>query len=207
MWTSSISSLSESITWDTTNDYKFGFGRSWVAPAYNADTNIFTLDAPSFYQSDIYSNISSEVDIPKMKFEEYKDDKFCNHRYAVSCNCESDLAQERILKSISIMKSRLMMLCAPYMVKNIECKMTPSVKNNIINAYRKVNMYGKKTPFVACFDEYGRRLSDNIKIDTMRGMDIKIVDPTSYGNNYLVFEAIIPEINIKHQIEESDIPF
>ena len=54
-------------------------------------------------------------------------------------------------------------------------------------------MYGKKTPFVACFDEYGRRLPDEVKIDTIRGMDIKIVDPDTYGNNYLVFEAVVPE--------------
>ena len=36
------------------------------------------------------------------------------------------------------------------------------------------------------------RLPDEIQIDTIRGMDIKIVDPDVYGNNYLEFETIIP---------------
>ena len=60
-----------------------------------------------------------------------------------------------------------MLQCAPYKITNIECKMTPNVKTNLINAYRRVNMYGKKTPFIARFDEYGRRLPDEVKIDTI----------------------------------------
>ena len=67
-------------------------------------------------------------------------------------------------------------------------------------------MYGKKTPFVACFDEYGRRLPDEIKIDTLRGMDIKIVDPGTYGNNYLVFEAVCLEEK-KNKVTYDDLPF
>mgnify|MGYP001855382524 FL=1 len=64
-------------------------------------------------------------------------------------------------------------------------------------------MYGKKTPFVARFDEYGRRLEDEIKIDTMRGMDIKIVDPDIYGQNYLVFETYIN----KAPLSDDELPF
>ena len=127
-----------------------------------------------------------------MKVEEYREDSSFNRRYAVACHNYNDLSQERILKTLSIMKSKLMMECMPVHVKSIECKMSPMVKTNIINAYRKVSMYGKKTPFVACFDDYGRRLPDEIQIDTIRGMDLKIVDPDVYGDNYLVFEAIIP---------------
>ena len=159
-------------------------GRSYT---YNATTNTFTFDTP-FYSTEI-----SEEDIPKMNIEEYRDEKSLNRRYAVACHNHTDLSQERILKSISVMKSRLMLQCLPYRVDRIECKMSPMVKTNMINAYRRVNMYGKKTPFVACFDEYGRRLPDEVKIDTIRGMDIKIVDPDTYGNNYLVFEAVVPE--------------
>ena len=87
------------------------------------------------------------------------------------------------------MKSRLMMQCAPVKVENIECKMTPAVKENIIKAYKKLEMYGKKTPFVARFDEYGRRLPDEIKIDVMRGMTIKIVNPDDYNPYYIEFEG------------------
>lgn len=175
-------------------------GRSYI---YDADTNTFTFDAP-FYSPEI-----RKEDVPEMKLEEYRDDKSLNRRYAVACHNYSDLSQERILKSISVMKSKLMMQCAPYRVEHIECRMSPSVKTNMISAYRKVNMYGKKTPFVACFDEYGRRLSDKIEIDTIRGMDIKIVDPKEYGNNYLVFEAVVPEYYYKNTWADDpeDLPF
>lgn len=173
---------------------------------YNATTtntlNTFTFDTP-FYLTEI-----SEEDIPKMNIEEYRDEKSLNRRYAVACHNHTDLTQERILKSISVMKNRLMLRCLPYRVDRIECKMSPMVKTNMINAYRRVNMYGKKTPFVACFDEYGRRLPDEIKIDTIRGMDIKIVDPATYGNNYLVFEAIVPEREWKKvPSDDLDLPF
>lgn len=170
---------------------------------YNATTNTFTFDAPC------YSPEICEEDIPEMNIEEYRDEKSFNHRYAVACHNYTDLSQERILKSISVMKSKLMMQCLPYRVDRIECKMSPMVKTNMINAYRRVNMYGKKTPFVACFDEYGRRLPDEVKIDTIRGMDIKIVDPATYGNNYLVFEAVVPgkEYVKTTSNDDLDLPF
>ncbi len=179
----------------------------WTSPlggySYNTDTNTFTVDVASFYPPEI-----SEEDIPEMKIEEYRDDKSFVRRYAVACHNYTDLSQERILKSISVMKSKLMMQCLPYRVDRIECKMSPMVKTNMINAYRRVNMYGKKTPFVACFDEYGRRLPDEIKIDTIRGMDVKIVDPATYGNNYLVFEAIVPEQKDTNSTDDYlDLPF
>lgn len=142
-----------------------------------------------------------------MKVEEYREDSSFNRRYAVACHNYNDLSQERILKTLSVMKSKLMMECAPVYVKSIECKMSPMVKTNIINAYRKVSMYGKKTPFVAHFDEYGRRLPDEIQIDTIRGVDLKIVDPDVYGENYLVFEAITPLHEYKVTNSYEDLPF
>lgn len=162
---------------------------------FNPEINAFDidLDVPYIDKNGVpIANGYSKEDIPEMNIEEYGDEKSFNHRYAVACHNYADLSQERILKSISVMKSKLMMQCLPYRVDRIECKMSPMVKTNMINAYRRVNMYGKKTPFVACFDEYGRRLPDEVKIDTIRGMDIKIVDPATYGNNYLVFEAVVP---------------
>lgn len=149
----------------------------------------------------------SEEDIPEMKVEEYREDNSDSRRYAVACHNCNDLSQERILKTLSIMKSKLMMECMPVHVKSIECKMSPMVKTNIINAYRKVSMYGKKTPFVARFDEYGRRLPDEIQIDTIRGVDLKIVDPDVYGENYLVFEAIIPTYEYYVTDSYEDLPF
>lgn len=163
---------------------------------FNPDINAFDIDMDMPYIDEngvpIAKSGFSKEDIPEMKVEESRVDITDNYRYAVACHNHSDLSPERILKSLSIMKSKLMMECMPIRVEKIECKMSPMVKDNIIKAYRKISMYGKKTPFVACFDEYGRRLPDEIKIDTMRGVDLKIINPDTYGNNYLEFETIIP---------------
>lgn len=214
MWTSSISGISgmsehvslEPRIWGSWMDsYRTSSGEDiFRGYTFNPDTNSFSIDLPNLYHQGV-----SEEDIPEMKLEEYRDDKSHNRRYAVACHCESDLSQEHILKSISIMKSKLMMQCAPYRVENIKCEMTPAVKANMINAYRRVNMFGKKTPFVACFDEYGRRLPDEVKIDTIRGMDIKIVDPVENGGSYLVFEAVVPDRNYDRPLytDPDDLPF
>lgn len=145
--------------------------------------------------------------LPKMTVHESKDQMSLGHRYAVSCSNYSDLSPNRILKTMSIMKSKLMMQCLPYKsIDKITCKMSLTVKNNIINAYRKLSMYGKKTPFVARFDEYGRRLSDEIKIDTIHGMNIEIINSSEYGENYLVFEVLIPYYSTKVQDDKEDKP-
>lgn len=151
----------------------------------------------------IKENGYKKEEIPEMKVEENREFGTFNYKYAVACHNYEDLLEKNILKCISIMKAKLMMECMPYHVKNIQCRMSPMVKNNIIMAYRKLSMYGKKTPFVARFDEYGRRLEDEIKIDTMRGMDIKIVDPDVYGQNYLVFETYIN----KAPLSDDELPF
>ena len=170
---------------------------------FNPEINAFDIDMDMPYIDEngvpIAKNGFSKEDIPEMKVEESRVDMTDNYRYAVACHNHSDLSPERILKSLSIMKSKLMIECMPIGIEKIECKMSPMVKTNIINAYRKVSMYGKKTPFVACFDDYGRRLPDEIQIDTIRGMDLKIVDPKIYGDNYLVFETIIP----RHKKEDA----
>ena len=151
----------------------------------------------------IKENGYKKEEIPEMKVEENREFGTSNYKYAVACHNYEDLLEKNILKCISIMKAKLMMECMPYHVKNIQCRMSPMVKNNIIMAYKKLSMYGKKTPFVARFDEYGRRLEDEIKIDTMRGMDIKIVDPDIYGQNYLVFETYIN----KAPLSDDELPF
>lgn len=211
MWTSSTSGMNESGYYLGSHPFEKWidgcetFSREDIFRRYTFDpvTNSVSINLPDLYHQRI-----SEEDIPKMNIEEYKDEKSLKRRYAVSCHDHIDLSQERILKSISVMKSKLMMQCLPYKVDRIECKMSPMVKTNMINAYRRVNMYGKKTPFVACFDEYGRRLPDEVKIDTIRGMDIKIVDPATYGNDYLVLEATCLEEKWKKIIHgDLDLPF
>lgn len=142
-----------------------------------------------------------EVDIPKMNTSIKKEPEYNGRRYRVTCNNSRDLLQDRILKNLSIMKSKLMMECAPVHVRRIECKMTPAVKKNIIQAFKKLNMYGKKTPFIARFDEYGRRLEDDVKIETLEGMTINIVDPNDYGELYLEFTGVVEDLFYKPYIE------
>lgn len=214
-------------------DLDFGdCGKVWIPkPVFMESTGSFnpedtiTFDAASSvldgsyyrYSGDMYSpdgivdkfkwwikeNGYKKEEIPEMKVEENREFGTSNYKYAVACHNYEDLLEKNILKCISIMKAKLMMECMPYHVKNIQCRMSPMVKNNIIMAYRKLSMYGKKTPFVARFDEYGRRLEDEIKIDTMKGMDIKIVDPEIYGQNYLVFETYIN----KAPLSDDELPF
>lgn len=109
--------------------------------------------------------------------------------YIVSTQDEKDLTEDRVLKSISIMKGKLELDCAMFLIKNIECFVTPSVKTNIIKAGKRAAMYGKQRPFVARFDEYGHRLPDEISIDSSRGITLKIVDPAIYGEFYFALRV------------------
>ncbi len=211
-WLKESDTYEPSVTYtDYANPYKtLTNGIVYKNYKFNPEINAFDVDIgmPFIDENGVpITDGYSKEDIPEMKIEEHREDNSDNRRYAVACHNYKDLSQERILKTLSIMKSKLMMECMPVHVKSIECKMSPMVKTNIINAYRKVSMYGKKTPFVARFDEYGRRLPDEIQIDTIRGVDLKIVDPDIYGENYLVFEAIIPtyEYNVTDSYE--DLPF
>lgn len=185
------------------------FGSKWITTTSCGDKVIyhhypetFTSTLSSGYQAseiqeslhDVYPRVMiNKEDVPKMKISEDRVPSTLGHKYSVTCDDMHDLSQDRILKSISIMKSKLMLECAPVHVDRIECKLTPAVKKNLISAYRKLSMYGKKTPFVASFDEYGRRLEDCVKIDTMYGMHIQIVDPKIYGPTFIAFEGFIPD--------------
>lgn len=143
-----------------------------------------------------------ELEEPNIRLEEYRMEKTDALARRLVCDEDKDLNPDRIFKTISIMKSKLMVACVPYRIDHIKCKMTPTVKNNLITAYRKINMFGKKTPFVARFDEYGRRLPDDIQIDTLRGMDIELVNPANYGEFYISFYAVASSYIIT-----DDIPF
>ena len=133
-------------------------------------------------------------EIPKMNMYKEEVPQHMGKRFAVNCKNPRDFELDKILKNLSIMKSRLMMECMPVHLRNIECKMTPQVKDNLIKAYKKCNMYGKSLPFVARFDEYGNRLSDQINIETLEGMTIQIVDPERYGEFYLEFQGIVTDL-------------
>lgn len=129
-------------------------------------------------------------DLPEMNVNTERIPDTNSKRYKVVCCNMKDFEQDRILKNIYIMKSKLMTECTQVHLKNIECEMTPAVKDNLIKAWRKCRMFGKKMPFVARFDEYGNRLEDEIKIETLEGMKIKIIDPKNYGPYYLSLKEL-----------------
>lgn len=133
-------------------------------------------------------------EIPEINLYKEEVPQSMGKRYAVNCKNPRDFELDKILKNLSIMKSKLMMECMPIHLRNIECKMTPQVKDNLIKAYKKCNMYGKSLPFVARFDEYGNRLSDQINIETLEGMTIQIVDPEHYGEFYLEFQGVVTDL-------------
>lgn len=127
----------------------------------------------------------------KMRINRYDLDKPGENFYEIICDELGELEKERILKTISIMKSLLKLDCAPVHIERLECIMTPSVKTQIITASKKLNMFGKTAPFVASFDEYGRRLPDESRLEVMQGMTVKIVDPDVFGECYLELKAYV----------------
>lgn len=201
------------------NDYN-KIWNTWISDGiYNTSS---VLSSTPAYASDLYWNsttilgrdYTAETSIkeePEVTIFSDRIPKELSHECRVTCNKESDLAQDRILLNLSKIKSILMMKCTPVRLERIECTMTPIVKKNIIAAWRKIHMYGKCTPFVARFDEYGRRLSDEIKIETLKGMTIKIVDPNKYGEYYLEFKGITPDHVFRYKEDSSvfdeDVPF
>lgn len=129
--------------------------------------------------------------------------------HIVACEDKNDLSIDRILKTLSAVKAKLMSDIAPIHIKTIECTLTPEVRKNIITASKRLKMYGKKMPIIARFDEYGNRLPDEIELDTTCGITLKIVDPDDYGPLYLEMRAIeLPnEPDMWSQMSAEDLPF
>ena len=150
-------------------------------PSKHWEPYLTTLDYEDFMKK-IGKEEETKVNVISKKSEK-------DNEYIVFCKDILDLSTERILTTLSATKGRLMFDIAPIHVKEVECKMTPSVKKNIIEASKKLKMYGKKTPIIPSFDEYGNRLPDQLEIGDDRGITVKIVDPEEYGECYLELKA------------------
>lgn len=182
---------SPSITDTTTlrDPYRTSISGDWLrAPIFTPDEVLGSM--PDVNWDTMLKASAGLNELPEMNMFMEELVKEMGRRYAVNCKNPEDFTVDRILKNISVMKSKLMLSGVPVQIQNIECKMTPKVKENLITAWRKVNMFGKKVPIVARFDEYGNRLEDKIRIETLEGMRIEIVDPKHYGEYYLSFEGI-----------------
>lgn len=148
---------------------------------------------PSVYTSNTFPFTWKEVMKTEGKKEELSVELFSKtigQEYMVYCKNTRDLAIDKILTTIAAVKGKLMFEIAPFYIKEIQCKMTPSVRKCIVEAGKKLKMYGKSSPIIASFDEYGNRLPDQIEIGNNRGILVKIVDPSEYGEAYFELKAI-----------------
>ena len=120
-------------------------------------------------------------------------------QHVVTCKSRDDLVSDRILRTLSAIKGKLMLDIAPVHVQKIECRMTPEVRKNLVKAGKRLKMYGKKPPVIARFDEYGNRLPDEINLpDSYHGINVEIINPDDYGIFYLEMRAIeFPSLNYK----------
>lgn len=115
-----------------------------------------------------------------------------NGKYKLVCKNAQDLSTDKVLKSLHLMQAELVDKCSNIDVNNIVCYMTPTVKENIVCASKKLKMFGKKRPIVARFDEFFNRLPDTISLDVAEGIELNIVDPqeAEYDMYYLALQAI-----------------
>lgn len=122
-----------------------------------------------------------------------------NGEHILICKDSTDLATDRILKTLSAIKGKLMAEISPIYIQKIECSITPEIRKNLVIAGKKLKMYGKKQPVIARFDEYGNRLPDELNLtDISQGIELKIVDPNNYGALYLEMKATeLPNIEYK----------
>ena len=168
------------------------FSSGWSSSPMELPPELLASTIESYDWDKIIKTATDEI--PKMNMYKEEVPQYMGKRFAVNCNNPRDFESDRILKNLSIMKSKLMLECMPVHLRNIECKMTPQVKDNLVKAYKKCNMYGKSLPFVARYDDYGNRLSDHVNIETLEGMTIQIVDPERYGEFYLEFQGIATDL-------------
>ena len=132
--------------------------------------------------------------------------------HIVACENKEDLTVENILKTLSVVKGKLMTDVSFIHIKEIICTTTPTVRRNIITAGKKLKMYGKKVPVLARFDEYGNRLSDEINIGDSSGITLRIIEPDEGEEYYLELKAIeFPSVDYKAYDSGSwvvdDLPF
>jgi len=109
--------------------------------------------------------------------------------HIICCEDERDLAEEWVLKTLSAIKGKMMLDVAPIHIQKLECRMTPLVRKNIINASKKLKMYGKDMPIIARFDEYGNELPSEIRLCGESGITLVILDPEVNGKLYLELVA------------------
>lgn len=70
-------------------------------------------------------------------------------------------------------------------VKKVECHMTSIVKTNLIQAYKRLERYGKEMPFIPCCTDMAEVLPARLDLEGMRGIEVHIIDSEEHGEFYL----------------------
>lgn len=167
--------------------HTYSYGSSTIG---SYETTILGKDYIDKYEKEILKEREKQLkkEVGDVKIDEIKSSK--REEHIMACQNRDDLLVENILTTLSAVKAKLMFNIAAIHVQCVECSVTPKVKDNIVLASKKLKSYGKEAPIVACFDEYGKRLPDQIEIGDMSGITLKIVDPEEYGEYYYELKAI-----------------
>ncbi|MDE6946248.1 MAG: hypothetical protein K2P14_03575 [Anaeroplasmataceae bacterium] len=130
-------------------EHQNGIFEPSIIPSLSGSSDSMVWKTTYYPPKQILDNILDE--------EEQKVDVFVKKSHKeciVGCSNLEYLSSDKILKTLSAIKGRLMLEISPIHIRDITCSMTPEVKKNIIQASKKLRAYGKKRPLIACFDEY-----------------------------------------------------
>lgn len=165
-YTIDITGIGDTTKRFMTSTYSGGYSGVSDGPYY--------IDGPTIFSGGYTSShLSAES-------SEQKDDCVFKVTYmednnpAVTCSDIKWLSEHKILKTIEMMKHKLIAECKTMEIDHIECNTTKINYNTIRTACKKLKMYGKEKPIIASFDEFGNRLPDIIK--PLTGMTINIIE-------------------------------
>ena len=187
-----------------------GTGGSW-----STTINSETLRAYNWGSS--YSDLVKKINREEETNVKVVSKPAAKGEHIVACENKEDLTVENILKTLSVVKGKLITDVSFIHIKEIICTTTPTVRRNIITAGKKLKMYGKKVPVLARFDEYGNRLPDEINIGDSSGITLRIIEPDEEGEFYLELKAIeFPSIDYNARstystgtwtVDDEELPF
>ena len=199
------------FTDSTYTNTRFPYRQWWSNSSYTSpDATI-----PCYYDA-VENHVKTIAELSKnVKSSRYKPN-------TIYCMDKESLSSQYVLKLIEIMKNKLIVDTSvrgsTRTVDHIECRMTESVKNTIITAWKKQHSYGKSSPFIPRFDKYGEELPTVLNV--AGGMNIKIFDANDdvfddiencienyYIEDYIELEAIMTVAKIPEPEEQDETKF
>ena len=128
--------------------------RTVAAPSFNSvvysspwETNPVTLTGYTYkntWAKPAYNNTPQRrFNIQEVTIDNHHGEYSATLKCALKDTDNEDLSTEHILKLVESMKAKLMYKTMAICISHFECKMTPTVRENIVRAWKKLNMYGK----------------------------------------------------------------